>query len=123
VDSSFGCLQRVIAVGQAVDLAAGGVLYLTAVEVWDRGVVLHAAAEHLPEFFPPGEPIPANRPMWILTDDVGTRYVGQGGSSGGSQTHRRSSYQWETTVPPEASELYVVGPGMSDDEALVVGLR
>jgi hypothetical protein len=112
MDGSLGRLRRVIAVGQAVELPAGGTLYVTALELWDRGVVLHAA-EQLPEFFPPGEPIPPSRPLWMLTDDVGTRYMAQGGSGGGTQSHRRSSYQWESTVPSEASELYVVGPGIA----------
>ena len=99
MDGWFGSLQRVIAVGRAVDLPMGGTLYVTALEVWDRGVVVHTA-EQLPEFLPPGEPIVHARPMWILSDDVGTHYIPEGGSSGGTQSHRCSSHQWRTTVPP-----------------------
>jgi len=81
------------------------------------------AAEQLPEFLPPGEPVPQNRPLWMISDDIGTRYVPRGGSSSGTQSHRRSTYEWESAVPPEARVLYVVGPGMQDDEPLSVPLR
>jgi hypothetical protein len=121
VNGSWGSLLRVIAVGQAVELPAGGTLYVTALEVWESGVVLHAA-EQLPEFLPPGEPIPRSRPLWMLIDDIGTHYVPRGGGGGGTQSQRRSTYEWESTVPPEAATLYIVGPGMRDDEPISVPL-
>jgi hypothetical protein len=43
----FGGLQRVIAVAQAVELDAGGTLIVTAIEIWDHGLILHAT-EQLP---------------------------------------------------------------------------
>jgi hypothetical protein len=49
-DEPLGSLRRVIAVGSRVDLAAGAVLHVTAVEVWDALLLLHAV-EQLPEFF------------------------------------------------------------------------
>ncbi|HEY3673099.1 MAG TPA: hypothetical protein VGN51_19335 [Acidimicrobiia bacterium] len=114
--------MRVIAVGQAVELPTGGILYVTALELWERGVVLHAA-EQLPEFLPPGEPIPPTRPLWLLSDDIGTQYVPLGGGGGGTQSQHRSTYEWESTVPPDATTLYVVGPGMQTDEPIRVPLQ
>jgi hypothetical protein len=121
MDETPGSLRRVIAVGQAVDLEAGGTLYVTAIEVWDRALILHSA-EQLPESLPPGEPIEPSRPLWIISDDVGTAYVPRGGGSGGSQSHRRSTFEFLATVPSTATTLLIVGPGMRDDEPMRVHL-
>ena len=118
---SLGSLRRVIAVGQSVEVQGGGTLYVTAIEVWDGGLILHAA-EQLPEFLPPGEPIQTDRHLWLLSDDIGTRYMPRGGSSSGNQSQRRSTHEWRTAVPPEATKLEIVGPGMRDDEPISVPL-
>jgi hypothetical protein len=121
MDESMGSLQRVIAVGQAVDLPAGGALIVTAIELWDHGTVVHAV-EQLPEFFPPGEPIPISRPLWLLSDDLGTSYDPRGGGGSGSQSQRRTTQDWATRVPPNATMLYIVGPGMLDDQPMRIAL-
>lgn len=117
----YGSLVRVLAVAQSVELPAGGRLYVTAIEVWEGAVVLHAA-EQLPEFLPPGEPIEPTRPFWTLSDDMGTPYIPSGGGSHGSQAQRTSTFGFEGTVPAAATRLFVVGPGMTDDQALHVPL-
>jgi hypothetical protein len=117
----MGSLRRVIAVGRSVHLAAGGTLYVTAIEVWEEGTIVHAA-EQLPEFLPPGEPISSDTLLWMLSDDVGTIYKPRGGGSSGSQAQRRSTYEWRTPVPPHAATLHVVGPGMSKDEPMAIPL-
>jgi hypothetical protein len=117
----YGSLVRVLAVAQSVPLPTGGRLYVTAIEVWEGAVVLHAA-EQLAEFLPPGEPIEPTRRLWILSDDLGTPYVPSGGVSHGSQAQRTSTFEFEGTVPAAATRLFVVGPGMTDDQALNVRL-
>jgi hypothetical protein len=47
----FGELQRVIAVAHAVELDAGGTLIVTAIEIWEHGLILHSA-EQLQECLP-----------------------------------------------------------------------
>ena len=117
----YGSLVRVLAVGQSVGLPTGGRLYVTAIEVWEGAVVLHAT-EQLPEFLPPGEPIEPTRPLWMLSDDVGTSYILAGGGSSGSQAQRTSTFEFEGTVPAAATRLSVVGPGMTNDQTLHVEL-
>lgn len=117
----YGSLVRVLAVAQSVELSTGGRLYVTAIEVWQGAVVLHAA-EQLPEFLPPGEPIEPTRPLWMLSDDLGTSYILWGGGSHGSQAQRTSTFEFERTVPAAATRLVVVGPGMTNDQAFHVQL-
>jgi hypothetical protein len=117
----YGSLVRVLAVAQSVELSTGGRLYVTAIEVWERAVVLHAA-EQLPEFLPPGEPIEPSRPLWTLADDLGTSYIPCGGGSSGPQAHRTSTFEFEGTVPAAATTLSVVGPGMATDQTVHVPL-
>jgi len=118
----YGSLVRVLAVAQAIELPTGGRLYVTAIEVWEGAVVLHAA-EQLPEFLPPGEPIEPTRPLWARSDDLGTAHIPAGGGSHGSQAERTSTFEFEGTVPAAATGLFVVGPGMTDDQALHVRLH
>ena len=80
------------------------------------------SAEQLPEFLPPGEPIEPTRPLWMLSDDVGTSYIIAGGGSSGSQAQRTSTFEFEGTVPAAATRLSVVGPGMTNDQTLHVEL-
>jgi hypothetical protein len=118
----YGSLVRVLPVAQAIELPTGGRLYVTAIEVWEGAVVLHAA-EQLPEFLPPGEPIEPTRPLWALSDDLGTSYIPTGGGNHGSQAQRTSTFEFAGTVPAAATGLFVVGPGMTDDQALHVRLH
>jgi hypothetical protein len=117
----YGALVRVLAVAQSVELPAGGRLYVTAIEVWEGAVVLHAA-EQLPEFLPPGEPIEPSRALWMLSDDLGTPYTLRGGGASGSQAQRTSTCEFAGTVPTAAKRLFVVGPGMTSDQAVRVPL-
>jgi hypothetical protein len=114
-------LQRVIAAAQSLDVATGGTIFVTAIEIWDTRVVLHIV-ENLPDFLPPGKPINPNRPPWQITDDVGTIYPPLGGGAGGSASQLRGTYQFRGTVPGEARILYIVGRGMSDGQQIVVDL-
>ncbi len=114
----FGGLQRVIAVGQAVELDAGGTLIVTAIEIWEHGLILHSA-EQLPEFLPPGTPI-TNTSYWEITDDLGTPYVPAGGAASGSQSHRIGTHEFSTAPPHGAKFLSIVGPGMRAVQAIVV---
>jgi len=117
----YGALVRVLAVAQSVELPASGTLYVTAIEVWEGAVVLHVV-EQLPEFLPPGEPIEPNRPLWMLSDDLGTMYIPQGGGTSGSQAQRTSTFAFAGTVPAAARTLFVVGPGMTDDQMVRIPL-
>ena len=117
----YGAIVRVLAVGQSVELPASGTLYVTAIEVWEGAVVLHVV-EQLPEFLPPGEPIEPNRPLWMLSDDLGTMYIPQGGGTSGSRAQRTSTFAFAGTVPAAARTLFVVGPGMTDDQMVRIPL-
>ncbi|HEY3833886.1 MAG TPA: hypothetical protein VGO03_16440 [Acidimicrobiia bacterium] len=115
-----GPLRRVIVVAQSFDLPTGGTLYLTAIEEWADRVVCHVA-ERLPEFLPPGPPQSA-RHAWLIADDVGTIYSPVSGGSSGSQSHRQGTYIFGKPIPPQAKRLRVLGPGMTEEQAMMVDL-
>jgi len=93
---------------------------VTAVEIWSGGIVIHYA-DDLPEFFAAREPI-AMRPHWGVFDDVGTHYVPHGGGGSGGDHLSLGTWLVATTPPEDATCLYLRGPGMSDDDRLVVVL-
>jgi hypothetical protein len=117
----WGDLKRVIAVAKAVDMAPGARLVVTALELWDRGIVLHAT-ELRPEYLPPMEPIPDSQSFWRLFDDVGTVYPGCGASGTGSQAHVITTREFKGTPPETATYLSVLAPGMRDEQAIVISL-
>ena len=114
-------LRRVLAVATTVELASTVKLLVVSIELWADRLVLHTV-EQLPGPRPPGPPI-ASRPLWNLTDDIGTRYLPQGGSSGSSDGGplRRLS-EFVPPPPANATTLSIVGPGMDLTQAVEVRL-
>jgi hypothetical protein len=114
----FGGLRRAIAVAEAVELDAGGMLIVTAIEIWEHGLILHSA-EQLPEFLPHGKPI-TNVRYREIADDLGTPYVSAGGSTSGSQSHRIGTHKSVRHHRTARSSCRLSGHGMRIEQAVAV---
>jgi hypothetical protein len=93
-------LRRVVSVAHQMSDGT----WVVSVEVWDHGLVVRRAMSERP--LPPLRD--SRDHMWVVSDDVGTSYVGAG-EGGGGNPYRGFHYhrEFEPAPPPEATSLRI----------------
>jgi hypothetical protein len=114
-------LVRVLAVAEACEAADGGIVFVTAIEIWDRKVVVHVAEQH-PPTLRPRDFAEQDRLTWVLSDDVGTEYRAQGSHGSGPVEQVQRTFEFLGEIPATATTLVVAPGNVAGDKVVRVSL-